>query len=162
MLPQGYQNENIRDSKKLSSTRREVLYRLIMDQAVAVGIGVVPAPVIDRINILHATLLAMRLATDRLNVTPDLLLIDGNHPISSPLRQWTIIQGDALSISIAAASIVAKVTRDRMMVAYDRDYPSYGFALHKGYGTKTHREAIRIHGPSILHRRSFRLISPEP
>ena len=146
----------VNDSKQLSSVQRDRLYELIYSQAVAVGIGIVDALEIDRINILRASLLAMAMAALNLDPAPDCLLVDGNVPIPLALAQKTIVKGDALSLSIAAASIVAKVTRDRLMSRYDQDYPHYGFAGHKGYATHAHREAIGRHGCCPIHRRSFK------
>ncbi len=157
IFPVGYNHPCITDSKKISAPKREALYEEILAEATAVGLGIVEADVIDRINILQATLIAMRDAIAHLEVTPDYLLIDGVHRIPSPVPQWPIVKGDASSISIAAASIVAKVTRDRIMEIYDRRYPAYHFAQNKGYGTAAHREAIRSHGPCTIHRRSFHL-----
>jgi ribonuclease HII len=144
-----------RDSKALSASQREALIGRIYGQAAAVGIGCVEAPIIDRINILQATYLAMELAVRQLSPNPDLLLIDG--PYRLPLRtpQLGIPGGDRKSLSIAAASIVAKVHRDRLMDCYHEMYPAYGFDRNKGYGTAGHREALRRHGPCPLHRRSF-------
>ncbi len=122
----------------------------------AVGIGIVDAIEIDRINILRASLLAMVMAASNLDPAPDCLLVDGKFPVPLALAQQTIVKGDSLSLSVAAASIVAKVTRDRLMSRYDQEYPQYGFAGHKGYGTHAHREAIVRHGCCPIHRRSFK------
>jgi ribonuclease HII len=156
ILPEQFPSAEVTDSKQLSPTQRDRLYELIYAHAVAVGIGIVDAIEIDRINILRASLLAMAMAAVNLDPAPDCLLIDGNFSIALPLAQQTIVKGDALSLSIAAASIVAKVTRDRLMGRYDQDYPQYGFAGHKGYATPTHREAICRHGCCPIHRRSFK------
>jgi ribonuclease HII len=156
ILPDRFPSADVNDSKQLSPVQRERLYELIYSQAVAVGIGIVDAIEIDRINILRASLLAMVMAASNLDPAPDCLLVDGNFPVPLALAQQTIVKGDALSLSIAAASIVAKVTRDRLMSRYDQDYPQYGFAGHKGYGTPTHREAIVRHGCCPIHRRSFK------
>ena len=145
----------IDDSKKLSRTQREVLYEEIMAQALAVGIGQVEADEIDRLNILQASLKAMRLALEDLHTPPDRVLIDGHLPARSPYPEQAIIDGDARSLSIAAASIVAKVHRDRLMCECDVRYPEYGFAAHKGYGSAAHLAALDAHGPCPLHRRSF-------
>jgi ribonuclease HII len=154
ILPQGFVMEDIDDSKKLSAKKRELLYDVIVREAVAVGIGVVDVPTIDRINIKQAARLAMKQAVEQLAVRPDYLLIDAEK-VDVPISQLPIIGGDALSQSIAAASIVAKVTRDRMCLQWDLDFPEYGIALHKGYATKLHRENILAYGPSPLHRRTF-------
>jgi ribonuclease HII len=156
ILPDRFPSADVNDSKQLSPVQRDRLYELIYAQAVAVGIGIVDAIEIDRINILRASLLAMVMAASNLDPAPDCLLVDGNFPVPLALAQQTIVKGDALSLSIAAASIVAKVTRDRLMSRYDQDYPQYGFAGHKGYGTHTHREAIVRHGCCPIHRRSFK------
>jgi ribonuclease HII len=145
----------VNDSKVLNAEEREVLYEQIIGSAKALGVGVVHHGVIDSINILQATYRAMHEAILQLSITPSLLLIDGNRfqDIGIPFK--TLVDGDALSFSIAAASIIAKVTRDRMMVEYDKQFPGYGFAKHKGYGTKEHREAIQRLGLCEIHRRSF-------
>ena len=148
--------KGIGDSKQLTALRREVLYQPILDQAIAFGIGIVSAEEIDTINILAATHKAMAQAVAALNPAPKLALIDGNRAPNLPCPTQCIIGGDALSLSIAAASILAKVTRDRMMVEADGIYPGYGFSDHKGYGTKAHREALGRLGPCKLHRLSFR------
>jgi ribonuclease HII len=145
------------DSKVLSAARREALAAEIRAVALDIGVGVVPHDEIDRINILRATNLAMEQAVRSLSSPPDLLLIDGNSFRHDILRYVNIIDGDALCFSIAAASIIAKVERDRIMLEYDRQYPEYGFASHKGYGTEQHRKAIAKHGLSPIHRRSFRM-----
>lgn len=145
----------VNDSKKLSEKRREQLYERIMSEAVSIGIGYGSHELIDRINILQATRKAMLEAVMMLSPAPDCLLIDGITTIESGIFQKTIKQGDSRSISIAAASIVAKVTRDKLMSQYDKDYPQYGFAGHKGYGSASHLSAIRTHGPSPIHRRTF-------
>jgi len=154
ILPQGLIIDGVNDSKKLSEKKREQLYDQIMDQAVAIGIGVVDVATIERINIKAASRLAMKLAVEQLEMKPDYLLVDAEQ-IDLPLPQMGIIHGDALSQSIAAASIIAKVTRDRMCLQWDLEYPAYGIALHKGYGTKFHREQIVQLGPTKLHRMSF-------
>ncbi len=154
ILPQGLVIEGVNDSKKLSEKRREVLYDMIREQALAIGIGYADAETVDRINIKQAARLAMKQALDKLEIKPDHLLVDAEK-VDVPLPQLAIIHGDALSQSIAAASIIAKVTRDRMCLHWDLDYPEYGLAIHKGYATKQHREALEAHGPSPLHRRSF-------
>lgn len=155
ILPHGLELPGVNDSKKLSATTRERLFDIIMAQAASVAVGRADHAVVDSINILQATRQAMLEAVDNLQPQPDLLLIDGISTIASPLPQRTIKKGDSLSLSIAAASIIAKVTRDRLMVEYDRFYPGYGFAGHKGYGSAAHLEAIRRLGPSPIHRRTF-------
>jgi ribonuclease HII len=146
--------EGLDDSKKLSPAKREELFPKI--QAMAHGVAVVNPEVIDEINILQAARLAMKQAVEKILSAPDLLLIDGNQKIDSPITQWAIVKGDAKSFSIAAASILAKVTRDRIMEDYHHLYPQYEFARHKGYGTQLHRELIAEHGPCPIHRRTFR------
>ena len=146
----------VMDSKKLTPLKRDELYEKIYAQALSIGIGIIDAVEIDRINILQASLLAMAIAVDNLCPQPDCLLIDGTFNISSHLPQKTIAKGDSLSISIAAASIIAKVTRDRLMENYHVYYPQFGFPQHKGYPTKAHKEAIRKFGCSPIHRRSFK------
>lgn len=145
----------INDSKQLSEKKREILYEQIMDQAVAVGIGMVSNERIDEINILEATYEAMRQAVHNLKVNPAVFLNDAVTIPGLEGKQVPIIKGDGKSISIAAASIVAKVTRDRLMVEYDKQYPGYGFADHKGYGSAAHIEQIKKQGLTPIHRRSF-------
>lgn len=145
----------LNDSKQLSAQKREELYDVILSRAVAVGLGVVGPERIDEINILQATYEAMREAIGKLSVRPDILLNDAVTIPGIDIRQVPIIKGDAKSISIAAASIVAKVTRDRMMVDYDKVFPGYGFAANKGYGAEAHIRAIREIGPSAIHRKTF-------
>ncbi len=145
----------VNDSKVLTPSKRESLYECIKEAAVAHGIGEASAQEIDRINILQATYLAMRRAIERLGVPPDRVLVDGPGVPGSPYPESAVIDGDAASHSIAAASILAKVTRDRKMVAFESEFPQYGFAGHKGYGSADHRRALRIHGPCRIHRRSF-------
>lgn len=145
----------INDSKKLTAAKREELYDVIMEKAVAVGIGMASPKRIDEINILQATYEAMREAISRLSVKPDILLNDAVTIPGVDIRQVPIIKGDAKSISIGAASIIAKVTRDRMMEEYDRIFPEYGFASNKGYGSAEHIKALKEVGPSEIHRASF-------
>ena len=145
----------LNDSKQLSEKKREELFVQIMEQAVAVGTGCVSHEVIDEVNILQATYLAMKQAIENLSVQPDMLLVDAVHIPDVPYRQVGIVKGDARSISIAAASIVAKVTRDHMMEAYDTIYPGYGFASNKGYGSEEHLKALKTIGACPIHRRSF-------
>ena len=155
ILPEVYDLPGLTDSKKLSAKKREQLFTPIHQQAIAVGVGFIHADEVDEINILQATLKAMCLAVSRLKVEPQHLLIDGITPVPLSLPQQTIKKGDSRSLSIAAASVIAKVVRDRMMVVYARHYPQYGFAGHKGYGTAKHRALITEHGPCPLHRKSF-------
>jgi len=147
--------EGVDDSKKIPEKKREELYSIIMEQAVGIGIGVVDHTTIDRINILQATHRAMETALQQLQALAQYVLVDGNSFGKSDVPYKTIIDGDALSFTIAAASIVAKVTRDRMMREYDKKFPEYGFAQHKGYGTRFHREAILKNGLCEIHRRTF-------
>jgi len=156
VLPPALALSDVMDSKKLSAKKRARLYDKIYTLASSIGIGIVDPVEIDRINILQASLLAMAMAVDNLNPQPDCLLIDGTFCISSQLPQKPITKGDSLSVSIAAASIIAKVTRDRLMESYDFYYPQYGFCQHKGYPTKAHKAAIRKFGCSPIHRRSFK------
>ena len=155
ILPRDCRILYINDSKKLSEKKREELYAEIMEKAVAVGIGYASHDRIDEINILQATYEAMRMAVSKLSVQPDLLLVDAVHIPDISCRQVSIIKGDARSQSIAAASIIAKVTRDHLMTAYDACFPEYGFASNKGYGTAVHINALRSAGPSPIHRRTF-------
>ncbi|MDE6942882.1 MAG: ribonuclease HII [Lachnospiraceae bacterium] len=155
ILPKDCDILYINDSKKLSEKKREELYDIIMERAVSVGIGYSTPERIDEINILQATYEAMREAIGKLAVMPDLLLNDAVTIPQVSVRQVPIIKGDAKSISIGAASIVAKVTRDRLMVQYDEVYPEYGFASNKGYGAQMHVDALRKYGPCPIHRRSF-------
>jgi ribonuclease HII len=157
ILPPDYEDPEINDSKKLSPGQRERLYDVIQRDAVAIGIGLVEASEIDAVNILQATLIAMKEATLTLSSRPDYLLIDGRNRISVTMPQETIIHGDGLSISIASASIVAKVSRDRIMEMYHRQFPQYNFFRNKGYGTREHREAIVRYGRCKIHRNSFRV-----
>jgi ribonuclease HII len=155
ILPVGLSIPGVNDSKKLSADKRERLYDVIMSQALSVGIGIVSPAEIDLINILQATRLAMLSAVRQLTPHPDCLLIDGITTIDSCIPQQTIKKGDSLSLTIAAASIIAKVTRDRYMIKMDIEYPGYGFAGHKGYGSAAHLEAIKNIGPSPIHRLTF-------
>jgi ribonuclease HII len=148
--------EGLQDSKQLRPEQRESLYERIMETAQAVGVGVVEAQEIDRIRIGRTTQKAMSIAVGRLPKPPALLLIDGIPPIPLPIPQRTVVKGDCLSVSIAAASIIAKVSRDRIMIAYHEKYPQYNFAKHKGYGTREHLDVLRRHGCCECHRRSFR------
>ena len=155
ILPRGLVIEGLNDSKKLTEKRREALFDEIREKAIAYGIGCADEKEVDEINILQATFLAMRRAIARLSTAPDLALIDGNRDSDFGVPSRTVIKGDSLSANIAAASVLAKVTRDRVMKEYDTQYPQYGFAVHKGYGTKRHYEALREYGPCPIHRMSF-------
>ena len=155
IFPKEFNIDGVDDSKKLSARRREELFAAISKQAISVGIGIVDHEVIDRINIWQATILAMQEALENLIIKPDFALVDGNLFKHSALRFQNIIGGDAKSFTIAAASIIAKVTRDRLMCEFDASFPQYGFARHKGYGTRQHIEAIRTHGLCEIHRKSF-------
>ena len=155
ILPKDHSILYLNDSKKLSAARREELYDEIMEKAVATGIGMASPARIDEINILQATYEAMREAVSKLSREPDLLLNDAVTIPEMTIMQVPIIKGDAKSVSIAAASILAKVTRDRLMIEYDKILPEYGFAGHKGYGSKEHIAAIQKYGPSPIHRRTF-------
>jgi ribonuclease HII len=155
ILPAGLIIPGVDDSKKLTAAQREQLFEVIHREAISVGVGIGDHDMVDRINILQATLTAMRMAASQLTPTPDFLLIDGISGIPMNIPQRTVKKGDSLSISIAAASIIAKVTRDRMMVEFDAVYPGYGFAEHKGYGAASHLAAIAQLGPSPIHRKTF-------
>lgn len=156
ILPTDLEIEGLNDSKKLTEKKREALYDIIIEKALAYGITLVSEKVIDEINILQATFLAMKGAVEAMELTPDYVLIDGNRePDLGQLPVKTIVKGDSRSANIAAASILAKVTRDRYMMEMDREYPQYGFAVHKGYGTKKHYEALTEHGHCPIHRLSF-------
>jgi len=149
------------DSKKLSENRREDLYHTIRREAVAVGVGTVSHDVIDRINILQASMLAMHKAIAQLSIQPEQLLVDGNFFRHGKIPVENIVKGDTLSHSIAAASIIAKATRDALMKEYDAVFPNYGFAKHKGYGTREHVAAIRRYGLSEIHRKTFHVPSED-
>ena len=156
ILPDGLILPDVNDSKKLTPEVREKLFEIITREALSLGVGFGDHQLVDSINILQATLSAMRDAVLGMSITPDFLLIDGISSIKMNIPQCTVKKGDSLSLSIAAASIIAKVTRDRMMVEYDALYPGYGFAGHKGYGAASHLAAIARLGPSPIHRKSFR------
>ena len=155
MLPEDCLIEGLNDSKKLSSAQREKVYEIIVGKAVSIGIGIVNEKVIDDVNILNATKLAMKNAVEQIKPQPDMLLIDAVRLNNIDIAQLSIIKGDALSISIAAASIIAKVTRDRLIIEADGIYPQYGFQKHKGYGTEDHINAIKKFGICPIHRVSF-------
>ena len=159
ILPKELSLEGVNDSKKLSAKQREILYAVISENAVSIGVGIVDRETIDRINILQAATLAMRKALEALSYPPEFALVDGNSFKHETLKFMNIIGGDARSLTIAAASIIAKVTRDRIMCDLDTRFPEYGFAQHKGYGTRQHLEAIRKYGPCEIHRRSFQPVS---
>jgi ribonuclease HII len=156
ILPPGLAIPGVDDSKKLSPARRDELFDVIIECALAVGIGYGDHLLIDRINILQATLVAMKEAVQQLSALPDFLLIDGISKVPIPIHQQTIKKGDSASLSIAAASIIAKVSRDRLMTDYDSSFPGYGFAAHKGYGCESHMAAIARLGPCVIHRKTFR------
>ena len=156
ILPLGCEIEGLNDSKKLSEKKREALFDLIIEKATAYSIQFADNDEIDRVNILNATMDCMTRAVNELNVRPDYVIIDGNKcPKQLDIPSQSVVKGDAKSMSIAAASILAKVSRDRLMYEYDEQYPEYGFAKHKGYGTKAHYEAIFAHGITPIHRKSF-------
>lgn len=155
ILPTGLVIEGLNDSKKLTEKKREALFDWICENALAYSIAQASVEEIDALNILEADLLAMRRAIDGLSIKPDCALIDGNVARDFQIPARPVVHGDAISPSIAAASILAKVTRDRLCIELDRDYPQYGIAKHKGYGTKAHMEALRTHGPSPIHRKQF-------
>lgn len=158
VFPIGFFIPEVDDSKKLSPKVREKLFDQIKASCVSFGIGLVESQVIDQINILEASKQAMLIAVSQLSPQPDFLLVDGNMTLNTPLKQKFLIDGDALSHSIAAASILAKVTRDHLMVDLAQSFPNYGFEKHKGYGTKFHQEALKNHGCLEIHRHSYRPI----
>ena len=155
ILPEHLELPGLTDSKKLTDKKRRELYPIIKEQAIAYGIGFADEKEIDEINILQATFLAMSRALEQLGVKPDLALIDGNREKDFGIPVKTVVKGDSLSANIAAASVLAKVTRDDLMVEMAQQYPEYGFEIHKGYGTKAHYAALREHGPCAIHRMSF-------
>jgi len=153
--------DGVDDSKKLSAARRDYLFDMISQSALSIGVGIIDHATIDTINIYHATMKAMKEAVRALAIQPGHLLVDGPRYHDASIPFTPVINGDAQCISIAAASIIAKVTRDRLMAEYDLTYPQYGFAKHKGYGTPDHLEALRRHGPCSIHRKSFTMPSKE-
>jgi len=156
IMPKDSFIEGVNDSKKVSEKKREKLYDLITEEAISYGVGIVDQNEIDEVNILNATKHAVTMAIEKLNVKPDLILVDALTNINTKgIPYKSIIKGDAKEYSIAAASIIAKVTRDRMMYEWDQIYPQYGFAKHKGYGTAAHIAALKENGPCLLHRKSF-------
>ena len=155
ILPEHLEITGLNDSKKLSDKRRRELFPIIQESALAYGIGFASPEEIDEINILQATFLAMRRAISQLHVTPDLALIDGNRETDFGVPCRTVIKGDSLSANIAAASVLAKVSRDDLMLKAAEEYPGYGFEIHKGYGTKAHYAALEEKGPCVIHRRTF-------
>jgi len=154
-MPKDSYIEYVNDSKKLSEKKRETVYQNIIQEAVAYSVGIVDEKTIDEINILQATKLAVKLAIQNLKIKPEYILIDALKDIDTQIPVNSIIKGDSLSYSIACASIIAKVTRDKMMLEWDKKYPEYLFAKHKGYGTKKHIEAIKQFGPCEIHRHTF-------
>lgn len=155
ILPNGLEIPGLTDSKKLTDKKRRELFPIIKEKAVAYGIGLASHVEIDEINILQATYLAMERALAQLSVKPGIALIDGNRAKDFGLPVRTVVKGDSLSANIAAASVLAKVTRDDLMLEFAQRYPEYGFEVHKGYGTKAHYEALRMHGASAIHRNTF-------
>lgn len=155
ILPENYSHEILNDSKKLSEKKRELVYEDIVRDAVAWSVGTASEKEIDDINILNATFLAMKRAVDGLNIRPDFAYIDGNRKANTGVEEVTIVKGDAKCMSVAAASIIAKVSRDHFMLEIDKKYPEYQFSKHKGYGTKLHYEMIEKYGISDVHRKTF-------
>ena len=155
ILPEHLQIPGLNDSKKLTDKKRRELFPIIQEQAVAWGIGLASETEIDEINILQATFLAMRRALEQLNARPEIALIDGNRETDFGLPVKTVVKGDSLSANIAAASVLAKVTRDNIMTEMANQYQKYDFEIHKGYGTKAHYEALRTYGPCSIHRKTF-------
>ncbi len=155
ILPENYTHDILNDSKKLSEKKRDLVYDDIVRDAVSWSVGVATEKEIDQVNILNATFLAMKRAVEGLNIKPDLAYIDGNRYPNTGVKEITIVKGDSKCMSVAAASIIAKVSRDRFMLAMDEKFPQYQFSKHKGYGTKLHYEMIEKYGISEIHRRSF-------
>ena len=148
----------INDSKQLKESERERLFEVIVREAIGFGVGIISSEIVDEINILQASLLAMTHALHDLKIQPDYLLVDGTQGVDFNLPQKSIVKGDSLSMSIGAASILAKVTRDRLMKVLEKDHPGFAFGKHKGYGTKEHQEELKKNGPTSIHRKSFRPI----
>ena len=159
IFPKGVTIKDVNDSKKLSSKKREILFDLIKNNALSIGIGVVHEKKIDELNILEATVIAMREAIENLDIFPDIILVDGNMRDITDIPQKNIIKGDSKSLCIAAASIIAKVTRDRMMLEYNKIFPGYGLSTNMGYGTKEHMSALRENYSTPIHRQTFNPIS---
>ena len=159
ILPEEYDLDGLNDSKKVSPPKREVLFDKITSQAISIGVGIVPAIEIDRINILESTYKAMKMSLGKLNPVPEEALIDGFPLNTQIIPNRGIIRGDETIDVIKAASIIAKVTRDKIMVEYDLQYPSYGFKNHKGYGTKEHMEMLQLYKPCDIHRKTFKPVS---
>ena len=155
ILPENYTHEILNDSKKLSEKKRDLVYNDIIRDAVSWSVGIATEQEIDEINILNATFLAMKRAVDGLSIKPDLAFIDGNRYANTGVKEITIVKGDSKCMSVAAASIIAKVSRDRFMQEVDKQYPQYQFSKHKGYGTKLHYEMIEQFGVSPVHRKTF-------
>lgn len=161
ILPEGLTLEGVQDSKKMTERARERAFSVIHERAVSVGVGVVGPSFIDEHNILNSSLEAMRLAVSYLEPRPDFLLVDGIQAVPMPVRQKCLKKGDRRSLTISAASVIAKVYRDRLMCSFEARYPQYGFSRHKGYGTAMHLDALRKYGPCPIHRRSFNRV-PAP
>jgi ribonuclease HII len=155
ILPENFSITDLRDSKQLTAEQRDFFYGLILKESLAWSVSIIEPGIIDKINILQASLLAMKEAVSKLCIKPKYLLVDGPFPVDINLPQKTLKKGDARSISIAAASIIAKVTRDRMMVEFERRYPGFSFSVHKGYGTELHMKELKAHGPTPIHRMTF-------
>ena len=159
ILPQGIDIPGLKDSKQLTSNQRDHFFDLIQEKALAWSVGIIEPDEIDRINILKASLKAMEVAVNGLKIKPNYLFIDGPFPIESKIQQKTLKKGDARSITIAAASVMAKVIRDRMMIEYEKEYPNFSFSIHKGYGTRLHFKELATHGPTAIHRMTFEPVS---
>ena len=155
ILPNGLEIEGLNDSKKISEKKREMLFDIICEKAISYGIAYASVEEIDELNILNASQLAMRRAVDMLTPHPDLVIVDGNIARGFDCKAVTLIKGDAISMSVAAASILAKVSRDRVCAELDKQYPEYMLAKHKGYSTKLHMDLVRKYGPSPIHRKTF-------